>query len=233
MKSLAKIHESCKQIFLDNLLDKEGGGYSNACNMYQVMTDGREECENCIGENFNQLIQRVITDWFGCYTPSGNIDYYFFNYCILLYLFVERVDFIFDVLNKDGKSKLLNDFQHNNFQALRKINKWANFVKHPKEFLFTHWATYYFEGNPPVNIGKGDVLINTQFIFEHYFSETKPRPTILENNHRVFVEIPDLEVLTNDFCKELNVFFDFVCENKIIHDFLRKKSTIEHYYETE
>src|SRR5690554_6261188 len=242
MKSLEEIHKDCHKIFRESFFEVPTDidddqvkyfGPSNACKIYDKLTEGDESKQDCIGKNFNQLIQRLDDNWFESYKPTGDLDYYFFNYFLLLYLFVERVDIIFEVVNKDGKSKLFSDFQQHNFKTLRKINKWANFIKHPKEFLFTHWATYYFEGDPDITLTDGDVKIDTDFIFNHYHNEKQQRPIILENNKRVFVEVPNLEAITIEFGKEMNVFFDFICCNQIVADFLKKKSTIENYYTTD
>lgn len=158
---LEELHKKCHKIFRESFFEKPEDvdddqvkyfGPSNACKIYDKLTEGDDTKQDCIGENFNQLIQRVDDNWFENYKPTEDLDYYFFNYFLLLYLFVERVDIIFEVINKDGKSKLFNDYQQHNFKTLRKINKWANFIKHPKEFLFTHWATYYFEGDPEINL---------------------------------------------------------------------------------
>jgi hypothetical protein len=244
MDNLLDIHKKCHEIFKTGFFDvpeeieTDGDnvkvfGPSRACKIYDKLTEGQGNREDCIGENFNQLIQKIDTNWFENYKPTGDLDYYFFNYFLLLYLFVERVDIIFEIVNRDGKSKLFNDFQQHNFRTLRKINKWANFIKHPKEFLFTHWATYYIEGDTSIVLNDGDVKIDTDFIFKHYFSETKERPVILENNNKVYVEVPNLEFITTEFCREMNVFFNFICCNQIVADFLKKKSTIESYYEVE
>jgi len=234
MKSLVETHKNCHKIFSEELFDfSDGDCRSKACKIYDKLTEGDDTKQDCIGENFNQLIQRVKDNWFEKYTPTDDLDYYFFNYFLLLYLFVERVDIIFDIISQNGKAKLFNDFQHNNFKTLRKINKWANFIKHPKEFLFTHWPAYYVEGETEVHFQEGDVKVDTDFIFKHYFSESKERPVILENNKRVYVEIPNLEMITSEFCKEMNVFFEFICCNQVVADFLKKKSTVENYYTAE
>ena len=239
MSSLSDIHNLCHQIFkkgffeIDNGKDNLASRFlypSNACRIYDKLTDGDAELQDCIGENFNTLIINMDSEWFENYKPGDKLDYYFFNYILQLYLFVERVDLVFDVINKDGKSKIFSDFQVQNFKILRKINKWANFIKHPKEFLFTHWPFYYIEGEDVVK-NDGDTTIDTDFIFNHYFREGNPRPLILENNNRVFVEIPNLEILTKEFCNEMNVFFNFICANQIVADFLKKKSTISYMYD--
>jgi hypothetical protein len=242
MNDLQEIHKKCHEIFRKGFFefpededeDDDNTKYfgpSNACKIYDKLTEGDDSRQDCIGENFNQLINRINDEWFENYSPGQNLDYYFYNYFLLLYLFVERVDLIFDVINKGGKSKLFNDFHFHNFKTLRIINKWANFIKHPKEFLFTHWAHYYIKNDEEMELSDGDIKIDTDFIFKHYFSESKERPVILENNNRVYVEVPNLEKITMEFCKEMNVFFDFICCNQVVADFLKKKSTIENYYE--
>lgn len=241
MKDLREIHEDCYRIFKKGFFEtfndgdgEEFVGISKACKVYdKLIEDGGRS--DCIGENFNQLIHRIEEEWFQNYTPSSsnNLDYYFFNYFLLLYLFVERVDLIFQVINKDRKSKLFNDYYFNNFKTLRKISKWANFIKHPKEFLFTHWPMYFIEGVQVIQLDQGDIKIDTDFIFEHYQNDKRPSPIVLENNDKVYVEVPNLENTTSEFCREMNVFFDFICSNQIVADYLKEKSTIESYFEFE
>ena len=229
-KTLSEIHAECKAIFEKEFYETDWR--SNACKVYDTLTEGCEDKEDCIGENFNQLIQQIVDEWFTNYKPGAKVDYYFYNYILLLYLFVERVDLIFAVVNKDDKSKIFRDFHQMEFPALRRINKWANFIKHPKEFLFTHWPYFYFpDESPPTN--PGDVVIDYEFIKQHYYSEKQPPPKVLENNNRVYVAMPDLVDLTQRFCNEMNVFFDFICSNKLVADFLRKKSTIEEIYSSD
>jgi len=100
--------------------------------------------------------------------------------------------------------------------------------------MFTHWPTYFMEGqDDDIVIAETDVKIDTDFIFKHYFSEKNERPYMLENNQKVFVEVPNFIKLTKDFCAELNLFFEFICQNQIVADYLGKKSTIKNYYEPE
>lgn len=230
---LTHIHSQCAAIFKRELFhesDSMSLGRSNACRVYDTLTEDRCDRQDSIGENFNRLIRQIADEWFGNYHPKDNLDYYFCNYLLLLYLVVERVDLIFSVVNKDDKSKIFRDFQEKRFPTLRRINKWANFIKHPKEFLFTHWPHYFLASQPRPTINVGDVVIDYEFIKNHYYSESKPSPKILENNDSVYVEVPGLIDLTQKFCEEMNVFFDFICRNEIVADFLRQKSTIEELY---
>lgn len=236
MKDLVTIHKNCKEIFVKGFFQTDESGEVNicgpsmACRIYDALTEGDGSKQDCIGENFNQLIHRLKDNWFDSYRPSGDLDYYFFTYTLWLYLFVERVWIIFEVINPNDKSKLFSDFMQTNFKTLRKINKWANFIKHPKEFLFTHWPHYYLEGSQQIILEEDDIIIDTDFIFKHYFSEKNERPVKLLNNSKVYVEIPDMEKITDDFCREMNIFFDFICSNRIVADFLKKRSTIENHY---
>lgn len=229
MIDLNTIHKECKRIIVEKLFDNKQENFSVACKMYTAMVDD-DECENCIGENFNRDLEKLVSNWFDSYTPGTDIEFYFKTYCLHLYLFYERIEFIFKVLNMDGKSKLFNDFRHHNFSKMTKITKWANFIKHPKEFMFTHYPIYYFEG---VEIEKEDgaITVDTDFIFKYYMSEKNENPKILENKRKIYVEIPELTQLTKDFCDEFNVFVNFICDNKIVLNFLMKKSTIDHLYE--
>lgn len=231
MESLAEIHKSCKKIFEKQLIEPDGGR-SFACKIWDVMTDKNENHENCLGENFNQLIQTINDDFFENYTPSQKtkLPFYFTTYILWLYLIIERIDFVFDVVNKDKKSKLFTDFKEHNFKTSQLIKKWANFIKHPKEFIFSHWPEYIMEGLEIMN-GSESVIINEEFVKRHY-TKSGSRINELENCDSVIVVVPELTKLTSDFCGELNIFFDFICDNRIVSDFLRKKTTLEYYYET-
>lgn len=231
MANLSEIHENCKLIFEKQLIDPESKR-SSACKMWDVMTDKKNNHENCLGENFNQLIQTINADFFENYTPSQNtkLDFYFTTYILWLYLVVERIDFVFDVVNKDNKSKIFADFKENNFKTSQLIKKWANFIKHPKEFIFTHWPQYIMDV-PEIMRGNETVLINEDFVKKHY-TKSDSRISELENCDSVTVLVPELTDLTAEFCMELNTFFDFICDNKIVSDFLRKKTTLEYYYDT-
>jgi hypothetical protein len=173
----------------------------------------------------NQLIQTIKDDFFENYSPSTQtrLDYYFTTYILWLYLIVERVDFVFDVINKDNKSKLFCDFKERNFTTSQQVKKWANFIKHPKEFIFSHWPHYIMKGPEIVN-EKNSIIIDDNFVKTHY-TKAGSRIQELENCDNVIVLVPELSDLTTNFCKELNIFFDFICENKIVSEYLRNKTT--------
>ncbi|WP_157499493.1 hypothetical protein [Flavobacterium commune] len=233
MGDLGNIHENCKKIFRENLFSHPLGNYNGfkghfggtkASDMYYKFIYNDNSKRNSIGENFHQLINRINDNWFENYKPTNDLDYYFFNYFLLLYLFVERVDVIFKAINKEYK-------YFENFPTLQTIRKWSNFIKHPKEFLFTYWPIYYLEGSFHKELLLSDLKIDKDFIFKHYGSVKSERPLKLKKNCNVFVEVPDLENITKEFCDEMNFFFDLLCSNQILIDHLANTSTIEDYFD--
>jgi hypothetical protein len=231
IKSVIEVHKENAEIFKSQLMNPDDGR-SFACKVWDVMTQGKENTDNCLGENFNQLINTITDDFFDNYLPSLNtkLDFYFTTYILWLYLVVERIDFVFEVVNKDNKSKLFSDFKEKNFSTCQLIKKWANFIKHPKEFIFSHWPQYLMEEEGLEIENRNDfIIIDANFIKSHY-TKSNSRVTDLENCNKALVLVPDLIILTKNFCKELNIFFDFICGNKIVSDYLREKTTLEFYY---
>jgi hypothetical protein len=230
LDDIKTIHEKNKLTFEKNF-NLDGSGRSTACSIWDAMTENKENCDNCLGENFNQLLETLQFDFFEGYKPTENTrtEFYFTTYILWLYLFVERVDFVFDVITKGNKNELFTDHKIKNFQTLRLIKKWANFIKHPKEFIFCHWPIYTFDGQLDHSKNTESIFITSKYVEDHY-SDPKTRVVELENKTDVIVLVPDLCVLTSKFCDELNQFFKFICENKIVSDYLKNKSTIEYYY---
>jgi hypothetical protein len=231
--SLEEIHERCKKIYCESLFtdiegvtDYKNGilGPSVVCKIYDVLTDGDETLQDCIGENFNYLIQELKSNWFDNYKPTNSVYFYFTNYILLLYLIVERID----IIKKLYENSLVNGNLNKsslNLSSMKTIRNWANFIKHPKEFLFTHWPFYYLEDNKEdyefdINV----VIINKEFIKAHYSGPQNERPIILENNKHVSVEVPNLEKLTLGFCNDLKEFIEFICQHKNLIDLLKVKS---------
>jgi restriction endonuclease S subunit len=81
MKSLEEIHKACHKIFREGFFevpedtsndDVTWFGASKACKIYDKLTDGDDTKQDSIGENFNQLIQRIDNNWFEKYSPILN-----------------------------------------------------------------------------------------------------------------------------------------------------------------
>jgi hypothetical protein len=226
-------HKQLAEIFEEKLI-RENGGPSILCDIYDKLTEGNEMGGNCLGENFNQLIQFIRTDFFENYNPSNETsnEFYFGTYIYWLYLIVERFEFIFEVINPDNKSKLIRDFKENNFKTFKEVKDWCIFYKHPREFVFCHWPTFIYDNDTEFineRKKKNATIIDIDYVSKNFTKNGKRLPN-LENNPNVVVVIPELISLTNKYIKELIRFIDFICKNELIVDFLRKKSTIEDYY---
>ena len=228
--NLAEIHKKNLEIFI-NKLYREGKPHSKACDIYDTITGGLDNCEDCLGENLNSLIVTVVDDFFNNYKPTETtkLEFYFSTYNFWLYTFEERIDFVFKVLNKDNQNKLFSDFYKNNFKTMADIRKWMNFIKHPKNFLFCHWPKYLFDRNLVPNDPKA-ITIDLEFI-RQYYSQADTKVEKLENQDKVYVVVPDLIELTNNFCDELNLFFTFICNNEIVSTYLKQKTSLEYIYE--
>jgi len=68
-----------------------------------------------------------------------------------------------------------------------------------------------------------NVIIDADFVKENY-TKSDSRIIELENCDRAIVLVPELANLTAEFCKELNTFFDFIGDNKIVSDFFKQKN---------
>ncbi len=224
MKTLQELHKECGETFKKELVDIDGRTF--ACEIWDVMTMGEDGCENCIGENFNQMIHRIADEWFDNYKPSGeSIDFYMQTYIFWLYLFYERMEFLFNEIDPT-KSFLPVQELNRSLKTMNQIRLWANFIKHPKYYFFVHWPKYIFEGQ--IFDKKSDtIIINTSFLSDHYSSEKQEMPKKLENKCNVVVQFPKLDLLTIGFCKDFKEFIRFICDNSMVIKQLKKKSNIK------
>jgi len=202
---------------------KNPGGRSFACEIWDKKTDGKDHHDNCIGENFNQLVQIVISDWFDGYIPTEYTrpEFYVQTYIVWLYLFFERIEYIFNEINPDRKFGPIQKV-YKSLTTMEEIRLWANFIKHPKNFFFVHWPHYIFVDEYFNTEDPNSNLINTAFLKDHYSSEKQPKPIKLDNKSDVTVQYPKLPNLTAGFCRDLKQFFRFVCDNQMVIDELQK-----------
>ena len=225
-KSLQELHIECGKIFKRELFeDTQSASRSFACEIWDKMTENEGDCENCIGENFNQLFQTLNVEWFDNYKPIGaDLDFYMTTYILWLYLVYERIEFVFNEIDPDEKFHLTQDFRRS-LKTMNEIRLWANFLKHPKHFFFVHWPKFIFVGQH-FDKNNDTLLINTSFLNNHYSSEKQDKPKCLENQCSVVVQFPRVDLLTTGFCNDFNAFIRFVCDNSMVTNFLKKKSNV-------
>lgn len=218
-----KTHADCKVVF-DKLFETEHG-QSIGCDIWKAMVGEDEKFDNCIGENFNQVLWMIKDNWFENEAfARTSVEFYNTNYLLLLYLVVSRVYEVFDAVNSDNKNELVKK-KRISLTTFNEINLWAKFIKHPKEFIFCHWPEYSCEGQnhsrKPDNL-----IINSSYLKDHYNTEQDKRPIALKNNVNVVVQYPKLVRITEGFVKDFESFRDFICKNEMIIDELKVFSNV-------
>ena len=183
---------------------------------------------NCLGCNFAELIHgleyAVKSYDNGVDQPlRGRVT----QILLSLYLIVEGIDLIFNIIG------LPTEVRKEKFPVMRQVNRWANFLKHPKAFLFTHHPQFVVDGEDSV---PGDSLcINQEFIDKYYAGDKKNRELYnrMQNKIEVVVKFPRLDSLLKSFAVELHDFMKIIEENPIYKEILGKRSTYENYFEKE
>jgi len=159
-----------------------------------------------------------------------NIEYSFTVFILLLYLQVEKFHTIFKMIG------ITMEYVEENWNTLIVVRKWANFIKHPKGFLFTHHPTYIFEDDSNLKKYKSNgqtQIIDYELIKKFYTRETdegfKNSIKELANKKNLIVVIPcPLSLIKNysEICKQ---FCIKIGENPHFKEVLMKHSTIEDY----
>lgn len=219
-----KTHKQCLIIF-EQLFDTEHG-QSVGCDIWNAFVGDEENFDNCIGENFNQLLWSIKRNWFDNHSfADTSVEFYNITYIFWLYLIVSRAYEIFDSVNPKKTNDLIEK-RRNSLKTFNEINLWAKFIKHPKEFIFCHWPEASCEGQRPAKIGER-IVINTNYLKEHYSAENNPRPIGLKNKTNVVVQYPKLSRITEGFVADFLSFRDFMCKNEMVIEELKKDSNIK------
>jgi len=220
---LLKTHHDCKEIF-EELFNTEDG-QSIGCDIWRALVGEDEEFDNCIGENFNQILWTIKDNWFGNDSfANTTLEFYNTNYIIWIYLVVARAYEVFEAVNRDNKNELVKK-KRLALSAFNEINLWAKFIKHPKEFIFCHWPEYCCEGQR-FSKSEDRLLINTGYLKVHYNNESDKRPIALKNNVNVIVQYPQLKRITRGFVDDFKTFRDFIVKNEMIIDELKKDTNV-------
>lgn len=162
---------------------------------------------------------------------SEDIEYASIIYYLLLYLQVEKFHTIFKFIG------ITFDYVEQNWETLVQIRKWANFIKHPKGFLFTHHPNYIFEDDTTIPSLQADKKNNQLFqygeIKKFYSRESDDgfKNTINEigNKKNITVVLPCPLRIMKEYCKISKEFCNKIGENPHFKEILKEHSTIEDY----
>lgn len=180
---------------------------------------------NCLGCNFADTtiwIQKYLSR---AATLDSTDEAYTF-YLMRLYLFVERVYVIFEII------KLPDEYRGRHFGIFKDVHKWANFTKHPNSFILVHHPAYTYDGDPHFDRTLYSLVIDQAFVNEHYSSPTHNKKLwdALQNKKDVAVLFPNPQVLTRAFCAAAKKFISVVRDNAVFREILASRSTYENYY---
>ena len=233
MTSVQDKFKECYEIFCAEALDDEG--IPNACKMHDAFGSIDGERHNCLGCNFADSTH-LILNYLEKNEELTDVQQDFTVYILLLYLLVERIEMIFEII------QLPTSYQDKHFKVFQQIRKWANFIKHPKSFILTHHPEYDFEGSDVIHTKKFTEEINEQFVTRYYKGYSDPTEQKrknkelydrLRNKRDVLVYFPDIAKLTSKFCYSYNKFVQLILTNEVYREILEDESTIGSYFENE
>lgn len=186
------------------------------------------EHHNCLACQLKQGDDRLAR--FLRESKTGEDEEYDFTiFILLMYLQVEKLNTIFKFIG------ITQDYVEENWQVLIEIRKWANFVKHPKGFLFTHHPIFVFETAQVKKNSKTKVLDYKTFVSKFYNHENKDylTQTIQEigNKQNITVVIPSPLRLIKEYLKVSASFCKKVKSNPHFKEVLKKHTTINDYNE--
>lgn len=186
-----------------------------------------EESHACIACNLNDSLEKIHR-FLNQNKSLNDLEYTFTVYILLLYLLVEKLTTIFKHIG------ISYEYVEKNWAVLVEIRKWANFIKHPKGFLFAHHPEYFFENEIiPKEFSNWKVINYKNFVEPLYKREDegKFKQTIKEfaNKENLLVIIPKPDRIAlelNSVCKE---FCEKIKNNEHFQEILRNESVIENY----
>lgn len=240
-----KIIENCYNIVMNKLYDDEKNNQPIACRLTEIC-DNSDTSHVCIACNLANDTDRLLNYLYtleilnkNCGCNEEHIIHNFEIYFMILNLIIERVKFVEKILkiidDKQIENKFIFDNGDNIFQ---KIRYWANFVKHPKEFMFVHHPYYIFSGIESIEEIINDnkiIMIDNKFVEDYYKQDDDKQKEQLQrklgNKQNVIVNFPNFEEMTEKFCNAYNNFINMIIENPVYKYKLSSNCVIEDYWQ--
>lgn len=182
----------------------------------------------CLACNLNDSLEHVYK-FLRSNRYLTKIEYTFSIYILLLYLLIEKLHTVFKVI------EISFEFVEENWPILIEIRKWANFIKHPKGFLFAHHPVYIIEDEPIPDAQKEWKKITySNFIVLFYDRERKEKfqQTMIEfaNQSELIVLIPNPERMAKELNSACTEFCQMIKDNPQYRVILTEHSVLENYY---
>lgn len=198
------------------------------CRMHDAFGTFNSNDHNCLGCNFASNILQIKA-YLHTYPYQQSIEYSFTTYIILLYLLVERIDTLFNIID------LNETFRKDKFKILLLIRRWANFIKHPKAFLLTHHPEYTFQGSEKCKELRenASVIIDKSFVDKYYSNDEKNKELFkeLENKEDVLVILPNMIEITEALCQAMHDCISVIADNAVYREVLKSRTTFLNYWQ--
>jgi hypothetical protein len=221
------------QIFKKKLFRRNGS--SNACDIHDLFKKLHPSGHNCLGCNFDENLYSILL-FLERHKKLQSVQFDMSEYIIKMYLFYERASFVCDIL------KVPESYTKKHFKSFRLINRWANFIKHPKAFILTHHSIFDYEDSGLYNASDYELVINESFIDTYYKGQSdidKQRKNNndlylkIRNKKNILVVFPNVIKITEKFCYAAIVFFNIIKDNPIYIEILNDEATLVDYFENQ
>jgi len=202
------------------------------CELHDVFAGPESRNHNCLGCNFDEMVDQILKFLFVCQNTSGyfTTQQAFYIYALLLSVVLDRMDAVFKIISLPKDSRVLY------FGAFIKARKWAIFFKHPKAFAWmVHHPEYTYENSPhsiSFTSNPSYKKVNYDFVKKYYADNENSEGLTGEfsgHENKIVVVLPDIETLTLDICSCLEKFVEIVSK-KEYREILEEKSTLVNYF---
>lgn len=229
-----RVFQETFKLYEEKAYTKEEGS-PVLCEIHDAFGGQGTERHNCLGCNFADS-QNLIHGFLSQFEMRTDVRESFSLYVLTLYLLVERMDIIMDIV------QVPLAYREKHFKVFQQIRKWANFIKHPKSFILTHHPEYNFENSGIESEKVFSVVVNDQFVTDYYKGEKDPEQQrkinkklydVVRNKSDVKVVFPDIIKLTSKLCYSIVKFKDLIIKNDVYKEILNDEATISDYFENQ
>jgi len=182
----------------------------------------------CLACNLNDSLEMVYI-FLRDLKEEYDVNYKFTTFILLLYLVVEKLTIIFKAIG------ISQEYVEENWFVLVEIRKWANFIKHPKGFLFTHHPEYFFDSELALTAEQKQNSPNQYIEYDYvkrFYSRENPQKAKqllaeVANKDKIVVVFSCPDRLTEEFVKVCREFCEKIKENPHFKEILKKHSFTE------
>lgn len=233
------IEETASREFAEaqRLFDSEVQSRQLMCRITHAYAGPDDAHHNCLGCNFNDLIEQVYKF---LSVASQNLVHFDLHHNFSIYAFLlntcwERVTDVFNIVG------VPDSYRCKHFAPFIRVRRWANFFKHPKTFgWMAHHPHYTIEKSQDhkrlLTDAKKRLFIDDDFLKRYYSSDAnqnanKLRGEFVGYERSSVVVIPDVVQLTAGICRCLDHFVEIITGNPVYVEILTDTSTIFNFYE--